>query len=100
MINLRLGDCYKFIKEIPRKEDLFKGSLDDFDIHQVRYEINQGAFEKIERSVFTALDEAKKGILGQAAKDVVDSVVYLAGFAGMGYNEANTLTDRDMSIRQ
>ena len=40
------------------------------------------AFEKLERSVFTALDEAKKGIFGQAAKDVVDSVVYLAGFAG------------------
>ena len=40
------------------------------------------AFEKLESNVFTALDEAKKGVFGQAAKAVVDSVVYLAGFAG------------------
>ncbi|MCR4888458.1 MAG: iron-containing alcohol dehydrogenase family protein [Ruminococcus sp.] len=45
------------------------------------------AFDKLEKNVFTALDEAEKGIYGQAAKDVVDSVIYLAGFAGSFQNE-------------
>ena len=55
-------DNYKFIKEIPRKEDLFKGSLDDFDIPQVRYEINQGAFENIESyiKIYDKLNESSK----------------------------------------
>ena len=53
---------YKFIKEIPRKEDLFKGSLDDFDIPQVRYEINQGAFGNIESyiKIYDKLNESNK----------------------------------------
>lgn len=53
---------YKFIKEIPIKEELFKGSLDDFDIPQVRYEINQGAFGNIESyiKIYDKLNESNK----------------------------------------
>ena len=42
----------------------------------------QIAFDQLEKSVFQAVEEAKNGIFGQAAKDVVDSIIYLAGFAG------------------
>ncbi len=40
------------------------------------------AFDRLEENTFRALFEGKKGVFGQAAKDVVDSVIYLAGFAG------------------
>ena len=40
------------------------------------------AFDRLEKNVFTALSEAEKGIFGNAAKDTVDAVIYLAGFAG------------------
>ena len=40
------------------------------------------AFQKLEDNVFKALDEAKNSIFEQSAKDVVDAVIYLAGFAG------------------
>ena len=40
------------------------------------------AYEKLEKNVFRAIEEAEKGIYGQAAKDTVDSIIYLAGFAG------------------
>ena len=58
-----MDEKYKFIKEIPNKrKDLFKGSLDDFDIPQVRYEINQGAFENIESyiKIYDKLNESSK----------------------------------------
>lgn len=40
------------------------------------------AFDKLESDVFIAIDEAEKGTFGLAAKNVVDAVIYLAGFAG------------------
>jgi glycerol dehydrogenase len=43
---------------------------------------SQVAFDKLESSVFKALEEAKQGIYSDAATDVVDAVIYLAGFAG------------------
>jgi glycerol dehydrogenase len=40
------------------------------------------AFKSLEESTFKAIDEAKDGIYGKAAKDVIDAIIYLAGFAG------------------
>ncbi len=40
------------------------------------------AFKELEESTFTAIEQAKKGEYGKAAKDVVDAIIYLAGFAG------------------
>ncbi len=43
---------------------------------------SQVAFDKLQTNVFTAIEQARQGVFGQAATDVVDAVVYLAGFAG------------------
>ncbi len=43
---------------------------------------SQIALELLENDVFVALDEAAKGIFTGHAKNVVDSIIYLAGFAG------------------
>ncbi|MBQ9588732.1 MAG: iron-containing alcohol dehydrogenase family protein [Butyrivibrio sp.] len=40
------------------------------------------AYQKLEDNVFKALEEAKNDIYEQSAKDVVDAIIYLAGFAG------------------
>ena len=40
------------------------------------------AFDRLEENVFRALRDAKERVFAQPAKDVVDSIVYLAGFAG------------------
>lgn len=40
------------------------------------------AFQKLEDNVFKAINDAKSEVYGQAAKDVVDAIIYLAGFAG------------------
>lgn len=40
------------------------------------------AFDKLEQQTFRALAQAKQGEYGQAARDVIDAVIYLAGFAG------------------
>ncbi len=40
------------------------------------------AFENLERDTFKAVLDSKNGVYGEAAKNVVDAVVYLAGFAG------------------
>lgn len=48
----------------------------------IAFHASKLAFELLENNVFKALDESEKGIFGQAAKDVVDSIIYIAGFAG------------------
>ena len=48
----------------------------------VAFHATKIAYDRMEKYTFVALEEAEKGIFGQAAKDIVDSVVYLAGFAG------------------
>ena len=40
------------------------------------------AYDKLEKNIFKAILEAKDGIYEQSAKDVVDAIIYLAGFAG------------------
>jgi glycerol dehydrogenase len=40
------------------------------------------AYENLYKETFQALCEAEEGIFGKAAKDVVDAVIYLAGFVG------------------
>ncbi len=40
------------------------------------------AYKKLEENVFKAIYDSEKDIYGQAAKDVVDAIIYLAGFAG------------------
>ena len=40
------------------------------------------AFENLERDTFKAIYDSKKGIFGTAAKNVIDAIIYLAGFAG------------------
>lgn len=40
------------------------------------------AYKKLEENVFKAIYDAQKDVYGQAAKDVVDAIIYLAGFAG------------------
>lgn len=40
------------------------------------------AYKKLEENVFKAIYDSEHGIYGQAAKDVVDAIIYLAGFAG------------------
>lgn len=40
------------------------------------------AFSLLEESTFVAIEEAKKGIYGKAARDVIDSIIYLAGVVG------------------
>jgi glycerol dehydrogenase len=48
----------------------------------IAYYASRVAYTKLKTGVFKALEEAEKGIFEQSAKDVVDSIVYLAGFAG------------------
>ena len=40
------------------------------------------AFRNLENDTFTALSQAEKGIFSEAAKSVIDAIIYLAGFAG------------------
>jgi glycerol dehydrogenase len=40
------------------------------------------AYENLEKRTFQALEEAQDGIFGKAAQDVIDAIIYLAGFAG------------------
>lgn len=40
------------------------------------------AFDKLEQQTFRALVEAQQGVYGEAARDVIDAIIYLAGFAG------------------
>lgn len=40
------------------------------------------AFENLERETFQALEEAQEGVFGKAAIDVIDAIIYLAGFVG------------------
>lgn len=40
------------------------------------------AFEKLEQQTFLALEEAEQGVYAQASEDVIDAIIYLAGFAG------------------
>lgn len=40
------------------------------------------AFENLERDTFKAIFDSKNGVYGQAAKNVIDAIIYLAGFAG------------------
>lgn len=40
------------------------------------------AFEKLEENVENAVLESQKGIYKKAAKDTIDAIIYLAGFAG------------------
>lgn len=40
------------------------------------------AFDNLEHDTFTALSEAEKEIFSDAAKNVIDAIIYLAGFAG------------------
>ncbi|MBQ7158541.1 MAG: iron-containing alcohol dehydrogenase family protein [Treponema sp.] len=42
----------------------------------------QIAFDRLKKETSLALSEAEKGVFGQAARDVVDSIIYIAGFAG------------------
>lgn len=43
---------------------------------------SQLAFDNLEKQTLTALKEAENNVYGQAATDVIDAIVYLAGFAG------------------
>ncbi len=45
-------------------------------------EASKIAFRNLEVNTFNAVKEAHKGIFGQAARDVIDAIIYLAGFAG------------------
>ncbi len=40
------------------------------------------AYKNLEADTFKALEEAEKGVFGQAAENVIDAVIYLAGFTG------------------
>ncbi len=40
------------------------------------------AFENLERDTFKAIFDSKKGVYGEVAKNVIDAIIYLAGFAG------------------
>ena len=87
----------KVLLSTPRRY-LFSGVVDTFakyyeirpvfekdpsQIHMdIAYYASKIAFQKLEENTFKALDEAEKGVFGQPAKDVVDSIIYLAGFAG------------------
>lgn len=80
------------------KRYLFSGVVDTFaKFYEVRpvfekdpsaihmdiaYYASKLAFDKLEDNVFKALEEAEEGEFGQSAKDVADSIIYLAGFAG------------------
>lgn len=45
------------------------------------------AYEKLKKNVFKAIKDAENGIFEQHAKDVVDAIIYLAGFAGSFQSE-------------
>ncbi len=40
------------------------------------------AMQRMDAGVWKALEEAKDGIYGQSAKDVIDSIIYIAGLTG------------------
>lgn len=40
------------------------------------------AFDRLTQQTFRALEEAEQGLYGKAARDVIDAIIYLAGFAG------------------
>jgi glycerol dehydrogenase len=40
------------------------------------------AFQRLQEVTWKALDEAKQGIYGEAARDLLDAIFYIAGFAG------------------
>ncbi len=49
---------------------------------QIALKASEIAFANLERDTLTAISEAERGIFGQAARNVVDAIIYLAGFAG------------------
>ena len=87
----------KIILSAPKRY-LFAGTIDTFaKFYEIRPTLAQAksslnldiafysaklAYQKLEDNVFKALDEAKNDVFEQSAKDVVDAVIYLAGFAG------------------
>lgn len=40
------------------------------------------AYGNLEKRTFQALEEAQEGIFGKASEDVIDAIIYLAGFVG------------------
>ena len=40
------------------------------------------ALDRLQKQTYTALAEAEKGEFGAAAQDVIDAIIYIAGFAG------------------
>ena len=49
---------------------------------QIALKASKIAFENLERDTFKAIYDSKNGVFGEAAKNVIDAIVYLAGFAG------------------
>ena len=49
---------------------------------QIALKASKIAFENLESDTFKAIYDSKKGVFGEAAKNVIDAIVYLAGFAG------------------
>ncbi|MBP5603527.1 MAG: iron-containing alcohol dehydrogenase family protein [Treponema sp.] len=49
---------------------------------QIALKASEIAFDNLEHDTFTAISEAEKGTFGKAAKNVIDAIIYLAGFAG------------------
>lgn len=49
---------------------------------EISFYASKVAFQKLEEKVFKAIYDAEHDIYGQAAVDVVDAIIYLAGFAG------------------
>ncbi|MBQ8013321.1 MAG: iron-containing alcohol dehydrogenase [Treponema sp.] len=49
---------------------------------QIALKASEIAFANLERDTFIALSEAEKGVFSDAAKNVIDAIIYLAGFAG------------------
>ncbi|WP_051201210.1 iron-containing alcohol dehydrogenase family protein [Butyrivibrio sp. XPD2002] len=80
------------------KRYLFAGTIDTFaKFYEIRPSLEHAkdslnldiafysaklAYDKLENNVFKAIKEADEGYFGQSAKDVVDAIIYLAGFAG------------------
>lgn len=48
----------------------------------IAFYASKKAYKKLEENVFKAIYDAANDRYGQAAKDVVDAIIYLAGFAG------------------
>lgn len=71
-------DTFAKFYEIRPTTEFFPGDIPS----AIALKASEIAFTNLERDTFTALSEAEKGSYGNAARNIIDAIIYLAGFAG------------------